>query len=191
MKSGRRRALLVISGAAGLLGTVALALGETGCDTGSAASPQNLGNHDSGLGSPTTTDDGSVPADATASTDASDGSVQDAGKVDLAEAGPSLNGCTTYQNHVGEANVNLQWDLGVNSRPDHCSKISTGASFTWLGNFSSHPLAENMGDTPNPITGTTPDGGEQVVTFPNAGIFGYICTVHGAAMQGAIVVVPP
>ncbi len=195
MKPRTTRAFVVAAasislGALGLLGVGAL----YGCDTGDAASPQNAANRDSGLGSPAT--DGGPIADGS-----TDGNVQDTGIADAgfpSEAGPALNNCTNYVDHRGAANVNLPWGLSVADDPDHCSKISAGATVTWISSsFATHPLmASAGGDTPNPIdiTGAVDSGGGAgstvTIAFPSSGAFPYECATH-SFMLGTIVVDGP
>lgn len=74
-----------------------------------------------------------------------------------------------------------------------CAIVSAGSSVTWQGNFVAHPLVggiPNTTDVNSPITLAAPVGGSTTVSFPNAGTFPYFCTVHGAAMQGVVYVVP-
>jgi plastocyanin len=106
------------------------------------------------------------------------------------DAGPPLNGCTTYVDHTTDKEVDLQWDFGIAQRADHCSKIKVGSVVKWTGDFNTHPLDAFGGDTPNPIANAFADAGASVlITFPTAGTFGYHCDVH-ASMLGAIEVVP-
>ena len=75
---------------------------------------------------------------------------------------------------------------------NHCAKVKVGASITFAGKFSSHPLAVKGGDTPSPIppTSTNPAGGTVTFPVPKAGTFGYECALHPATMFGALQVVP-
>jgi len=103
--------------------------------------------------------------------------------------------CPTFVDHTNDANVQLTWDLTVESNPARCSMIKAGSTVTWVGNFANHPLEARGGDTPNPIP-LPPivdvDGGfmSTTIAFPNAGTFGYDCQNHPARMFGAIKVVP-
>ncbi len=177
-------------GASGLLGFGAL----YGCDTGDAASPQNLANRDSGLG--TTATDGGTVADS-----GKDANVQDTGIVDSGtgtEAGPMLADCVSYIDHRGDTNVNLTWAFNITSQPDHCSKISVGSTVTWVAmplDFGTHPLVASAGgDMPNPIGSAgaidsgTAGAPSVTITFTTKGAFPFECAVHGS-MVGAIVVV--
>ena len=97
---------------------------------------------------------------------------------------PPLNGCTTYVDLTADAaKREIPWDFPVTSAPEHCMKIKVGQTVKWNGNRNTHPLAASGGDSPNPITDA------DTVTFPKAGVFGYICSAH-PNMKGAIVVVP-
>jgi plastocyanin len=123
----------------------------------------------------------------------SDGSIVIDASMPTTDAGPPLNGCTTYVDHTADKEVDLQWDFGIAQRPDHCSQIKVGSVVKWTGDFGTHPLDALGGDTPNPIAGAFMDAGGTGTTsifiaFPNAGKFGYHCDVH-ATMLGAIEVV--
>jgi plastocyanin len=177
VKQAEKLTRQTISGALASGALIALVL--SACDAGNAASPQHAAATDSGL-----TNTGSfVQADAGTATDAGeDGSPMD--------AGPGVNGCTTYVDHTADAVVNLVWDFPIASAPDHCSKIKVGAAVKWTGNFGTHPLEAFNGDANNPISSNDADGGPDVtITFPAAGAFGYNCAVH-ASMFGAVLVVP-
>ena len=104
------------------------------------------------------------------------------------DSGAALNGCTTFVDHTAAADPRaLTWSLAISSSPDRCMKIKVGQSVTWNGSFTTHPLHDDGGDAPNPISASTSPTGP--IAFPAAGTFGYICGVH-ASMNGAILVVP-
>lgn len=74
-----------------------------------------------------------------------------------------------------------------------CAKVKAGASVTFTGAFSNHPLEPNGGTMPTPIpqlTSMDPDGGSISITFPNKGTYGYECQFHPQQMYGAVLVVP-
>ncbi len=116
-------------------------------------------------------------------------------KVDVGEAGRfPINGCVlaSFDDHTAAADprvingpsgtLPVQWSIP-------CMQIKAGQSVTWKATFANHPLESLGGDTPSPIVDI---GGGLTVTyaFPNAGLFGFDCVRHGAAMQGAILVDP-
>jgi len=71
-----------------------------------------------------------------------------------------------------------------------CLKVAKGATVTFSGAFSSHPLAASTrGTSGNPIPSTN-SGTTKAVAFPAAGFFPYYCTFHGntagANMAGVV-----
>jgi plastocyanin len=103
-----------------------------------------------------------------------------------------LNGCsdTNYQDRTdAAADHEITWDLSVGSSDERCLEIKAGQSVKFVGNFTTHPLQEKGGDTPNPIADADLSGADTTVTFDTAGEFGFVCGVH-ASMTGAIKVVP-
>jgi plastocyanin len=96
--------------------------------------------------------------------------------------------CTSYVDRTAAgADRTLPWVLSISANPTRCMKVAVGQTVTWAGSFSTHPLINDGGDTPNPIAGHDASGN---VTFTAAGTFGYLCSVH-ATMTGAIQVVAP
>jgi len=69
---------------------------------------------------------------------------------------------------------------GLNYAPK-CLKVAKGATVTFTGTFSSHPLAKstrgNAAD--NPIPDMTNTGTSLPVTFPKSGFYPYFCMFHG------------
>jgi plastocyanin len=64
-----------------------------------------------------------------------------------------------------------------------CLKVGTGATVTFSGDFSAHPLSPSAlrgTTTGNPITNVSA-GTTTTFTFPTAGYYAYFCTVHGAS----------
>lgn len=109
----------------------------------------------------------------------------------------AVNGCTSYVDLTADgAARSIKWDFSIANDPNRCMKVKVGQSVTFTGNFTTHPLVELGGDSPNPFSGAkgllkdAGQAGENTpVTFPTAGTFGYKCAIH-ASMTGAIVVVP-
>jgi plastocyanin len=153
-------------------------------------------------GSTPSSTDGGAPADGATGTDAAatdaaagdsganDGGAGDSGAKDSgandsggADAAASLNGCTTFVDRSAGSRT-LTWDTGVSLLPEHCMLIHAGQSVTWSGDFTVHPIVPQGGDVPTPVTAVN-SGVVDTVTFPNAGTYGYQCTIHGY-MTGAI-----
>jgi len=169
-----------------LLGASALVLMGLGCsssktdDSTSTSTKSDSGTTTSG------TDDTSTDGDAGV-TDDTDGSTT--------ETSVELNGCTaeTYDDQTDDSAAReVIWDINVNSTKGKCMAIKEGQKVTFKGNFSSHPLKAQGGDSPNPIS-TKFDEASGTVDFTGAkkdGVYGWICEAHGGAMTGAIYVVP-
>ncbi len=161
-----------------LVSASAIALGAA-CSS-SSTTVNNTGT-DSGVNTHPATDDSGAGGD----TDSGGGDL-DSGAI----ADGGFNGCATYVDNTAKAEVDLVWDTSVANLPDHCSKIKVGNTVKFTGSFTSHPLVNFGGDTPNPIAGSgTPDGGSVTITFTTPGTFGYHCDNH-SIMIGAFVVVP-
>ena len=76
-------------------------------------------------------------------------------------------------------------DPGFNYAPN-CLKVSTGASVTFNGDFSMHPLGPSAVrgmTTGNPIV-VTNTGTTKSFTFPAAGFWAYYCMFHGSDADG-------
>jgi plastocyanin len=73
----------------------------------------------------------------------------------------------------------------------NCLKVSAGASVTFTGDFSTHPLEPSarrgtLAGNPIMTTGALPDGGtSRSFTFLSPGFFAYYCDVHGPSDSGA------
>lgn len=80
----------------------------------------------------------------------------------------------------------FDWDFPFAFNDERCITIRAGQSVQWNGNFGAHPLEQDQGDRPNPISAHGADG---VVTFTQPGLFGYRCNYH-FEMRGAIQVLP-
>ncbi len=96
------------------------------------------------------------------------------------DTGPSdsgLNGCTMFTDlSMPNDNRTITFQTGPTPK---CMLIAKGQTVTWNAAllFSFHPLAPFGGDTPNPIMATS-TGASVMFTFPNAGFYGYHCSVH-------------
>lgn len=101
---------------------------------------------------------------------------------------PVVNGCTSFVDATGGA-AEITWDLSVGTAPGRCLKIREGQSVTWTGSFTSHPLKASGGTTPSPIVNGQPGDTDVTIQFDAAGVYGYVCEIHGS-MTGAIQVVP-
>jgi plastocyanin len=102
----------------------------------------------------------------------------------------ALNDCTTFRDATAESDPRaIVWDFGVATSDDRCMRVKLGQTVTWNGNFATHPLGTQGGNSPNPIAApSTPTPESRTVTFGNTGTFGYVCTRH-SSMKGAIQVV--
>ena len=86
------------------------------------------------------------------------------------------------------ADRTLTWDFSIVGDPERCLKVRVGQSVRWDGDLQfSHPLTNDEGTLPNPISGHDASG---VVVFTQPGTFGYRCDNH-FQMRGAILVVAP
>jgi plastocyanin len=116
----------------------------------------------------------------------SDGSAADAGGDDAAPV--VINSCNTFVDRsAAGASRTITWDFAVSTAPERCMTVKAGQKVTFTGSFSTHPLLSGDGDKPNPIATLDIATGE--VTYPKAGIFGFICGNH-PSMIGAIKVIP-
>lgn len=148
----------------------------------------------------TTPNNGNDTPMADAGQDASSHEGHDAGQqtADAGDAGLPALKCTDAElaaNAVtdgGTVEITFPTASAPAQYTNHCVTIKAGSSVTFTGSFLNHPLEPAGGDEPNPITKTDADQPDNklVVTFPNAGSFGYRCEFHPTSMYGAIRVVP-
>ncbi len=97
-----------------------------------------------------------------------------------------VNGCKTFVDESAPgAARKIVWDFPVSTAANRCMIVKKGQQVAFEGNFMTHPLGPLGGNGPNPFS-SVPDTGK--VSFPNAGTFGFACSVH-PAMLGAIQVV--
>ncbi|HXU06013.1 MAG TPA: plastocyanin/azurin family copper-binding protein [Polyangia bacterium] len=98
--------------------------------------------------------------------------------------------CNAATDYVAGTTISFGGNVGFAYDP-HCLKVQAGASVTFSGDFSFHPLepsAMRGNTTSNPITAISAgiDGGTTAsFTFPNAGFYAYFCSFHGASDTGA------
>jgi plastocyanin len=97
----------------------------------------------------------------------------------------SLNGCTAFDDQSGTAARKIDWDLTVSTSPSRCMTVKKGQTVAFEGDFTTHPLRSQGGDTPNPFDQVADTG---KVTFAAEGTFGFVCS-HHANMTGAIHVI--
>ena len=117
-------------------------------------------------------------------------------------AAPTFNGCTPpmFQNGPRASTVSFG---GAGGSPlfgyaPPCLRVAAGASVTFAGDFSVHPLSPGTspttttaGSANNPIA-RTETGTSLAVTFPTAGVYPYFCEMHYAAgMAGVVLVTAP
>jgi hypothetical protein len=91
-----------------------------------------------------------------------------------------VNGCTKATATAIPASIT--WDFTIMG--NGCFKGTAPLNATFSGNFNLHPLVggvDNVAELSSPITKHSRGG---VVTFPQAGTFGYFCSNH-ANMKGA------
>jgi plastocyanin len=77
-----------------------------------------------------------------------------------------------------------------------CMTITAGQSVTFVGSFSTHPLAPgefqgNRGTLPTPIERRTSGQEDAVFTFSSPGLYPYYCESHAPTMVGVIRVRAP
>lgn len=107
-----------------------------------------------------------------------------------------VNGCSNFTDATGAGasrTVNFGSTLGDSYSPN-CLAVAAGQQVTFTGSFTTHPLAPGAaasaggaaGSPNNPIQNMT-SGNTVTFTFPTAGTYPYLCSVHQAlGMYGAI-----
>lgn len=113
----------------------------------------------------------------------------------------TLNGCTaeTFVDRTAadaERVVGLGGERGSGgfSFAPKCMTIAAGQEVTFVGAFSTHPLTPGVpgntqgGSPANPIR-LTSSGTMVAFTFPRAGVYPFVCGMHGfLGMNGVVVV---
>jgi plastocyanin len=102
---------------------------------------------------------------------------------------PVIDSCAEFaylDRTAPDADRDFDWDYAFAADPERCITIRAGQSVQFHGDFPSHPLDPDEGDTPNPIAN---HGANGLVTFPQVGIYGYRCNFH-FSMRGAVQVLP-
>lgn len=136
--------------------------------------------------------DSSTPSDAAGPTDSSSGS--DTGQdANVPVTCADSDFVAADGGDAGSAVVTFPTVASPAQYTNRCVLIKAGQTVSFQGSFSDHPLQAHGGDSPSPIpalTNATPDAGALVVTFPNAGTFGFRCQFHPTIMNGAVKVVP-
>ncbi len=110
-------------------------------------------------------------------------------EFDAVAAAPNGGDYTASSNVV----ISFPEDAPPQQYENRCVKVKVGATITFTGNFASHPLAAQGGDTPTPVpakTNLAPEGGVLTVTMSAVGKYGFECDFHPDTMFGAIQVVP-
>jgi plastocyanin len=109
-------------------------------------------------------------------------------------SGSSLAPCDNSSSYMtGSTTINFGGTLG-NIYSPACLLVAKGATVTFTGSFTVHPLqASTRGTTGNPIPSTS-SGTAATATFAAAGFFPFYCTVHGSdsgtGMAGVVQVTP-
>jgi plastocyanin len=113
------------------------------------------------------------------------------------DSGPPPIRCTAEELAANDRTVDggtfqITFSTGANPSQygNRCVTVKVGASVTFAGSFTQHPLQSAGGDSPNPIPFTDQGGGPLTITMPTAGTFGFECAFHPKLMFGAIKVVP-
>ena len=111
----------------------------------------------------------------------------------------SVNGCdiTTAADYTSTP-LTVTFANGNLTYAPQCAKVAVGATVTFNGSFSSHPLMGGrvVASSPaqassGPFVPVTDSGSSKSVTMSAEGTFPYYCVPHGAVgMHGAIFVVP-
>ena len=103
---------------------------------------------------------------------------------------PVINGCTSFEDATAvAANRTLVWDFPIAVDPRRCLMIAKGQTVTFATPIPFHPLGAKDGTVPTPIPASTTTAAGGIITFPNAGTYGYVCLNH-PSMTGAIKVLP-
>jgi plastocyanin len=99
--------------------------------------------------------------------------------------------CNAAGDYVAGTTINFGGSVGFNYDPK-CLKVTAGATVTFNGDFSVHPLAPSAArgnTTDNPIVNMSA-GTTASFAFPTRGFFAYLCNFHGsddgAFMSGVI-----
>lgn len=104
----------------------------------------------------------------------------------------TFNGCTAF---VDGATVSFGGQDGspLFGYSPPCLHVAPGATVTFSGDFSVHPLASGTSPTdraagsPNNPIPETVSGSSLTVTFPAAGTYPYFCEMHYAAGMAGVV----
>lgn len=122
------------------------------------------------------------------------GSADGGGGTDDAAAAMPVNGCTAADFAANDRRAeSAARVIAFPSTPapgpytPRCITVSAGQTVTWNGDFASHPL-EQFGGNESSWIAPTNRGSTANFVFPVAGVYGFRCTAHPAAMQGAVLV---
>jgi len=142
---------------------------------------------------------GPKPAGLTPVVDSGGGGGGDSAPMPTVEAGteaggdPTINDCSVYVDRTdAAASRNIQWDIFVNSLPEHCMKIKAGQTVTLVNgaavaDFSAHPVGTNK--EPEKSPGPAVDEATGKLVFAAASPFQVNCQIH-PQMKVVILVVP-
>lgn len=140
---------------------------------------------------------GTTSAGGTTSTGGASAGGAGGGAAGAGGGGTTLNGCADGDFVDGTADtfdrtIAFGGTVGIVYSPK-CLRVKAGQMVTFKGPFMFHPLAPgstptmpSTGSPGNPITATA-SGTSQAFTFPAAGSFPFLCTVHFAnGMVGVV-----
>jgi plastocyanin len=148
---------------------------DSGNNTGAAGSTGSGGAAGGSTGNAGTTGAaGQAPGGSTGTAGGSGGSV----------AFTAVDPCPTEADY--DAGTAISFPSGGLNYSPKCLKVSRGATVTFSGTFSSHPLRKSAmrgNTTSNPIVDTD-TGTSTTVTFPASGFYAYYCLYHGLDSSG-------
>jgi plastocyanin len=140
--------------------------------------------------------DGGVPdAEIDAALDERVGSDDSAAEAppDRTDAAIAPCGCTPQNALDRRGETDLVVSFSCCTFSPKCLLVSAGARVRFAGNFVSHPMSSSLDNDPGGPSLEASSGTEVAFEFPNAGSFGYYCTLHGfdrplGGMCGAVLV---
>lgn len=173
-----------------LVGSVlVLGLAAFGCTDNSGNGNGNAGKGGSSAGSAGTTGTGGSNAGTAGAGGTSAGGTGGASAGGSGGTTPgfmSVLPCTSESAYVTGTTVSFPTAATDFSYNPKCLKVTAGATMTFSGDFSSHPLTPSAMRgtlTGNPIASTSA-GTSKDFTFPTAGFYAYYCAFHDPSDTG-------